>query len=155
MRRRFISKMPYIGNVVASVYLVKNTLRPSLMKKMPCKTFRLFFPYENCFGSFDGLVVNNSELHEAHVRYAKYAEQICDAMKVIPTGKFIQKWQIPTGRGPLSVNIIFLVTDGERLGYMFTDTNMMEITNRTKEIRATIRRPNFFQRAILWLNGFR
>lgn len=152
---KIVRKIPYVGNLVKTSYLVKNSVNPTFSSTIFSNSFRLF-DKRVLFGStFTGLVVSDYEVYEAHMRYIKYIDKIPNELTKTPIGKFTENFKIETrrvGRQTVSMNIIHVMQDNDRIGLMFSDSDLKSITERTKRAYNSVRRPKWYQYPILWIN---
>lgn len=152
---KIVRKIPYVGNVVKTSYLVRNSANPIFSSIIFSNSFRLF-DKRVLFGStFTGLVVSDYELHEAHMRYIKYSDQIPKWLSETPLGKFTEHFKFETkraGRKIVSMNVIHVMQGKDRIGLMFSDSDLKDITERTKRTCCSVRKPKWYQYPILWIN---
>lgn len=153
MFKRLLRKITYIGNVVPSYYLVK--CKNGSARKMPCNLIRLKYTIYINDETFNGLVLSNSELHTAHMRYIKYASGNNDDFPSPNLGEILFDVEASTNRRNAAVfplHIVSVCQNGSNFCIAFSPKEFSVVSERSSRLNGIIKKLSIFHRLVLWLN---
>ena len=155
--RSMYSKIPLVGNLVASEYAIVNRLVKgnTHVTRVKCKTARVT-------GDIDisGLVLTEAELMEACLRFIKYEPKL----KMVGCGhdkNHVRAGQVvaltldslSVVKKPVNLYLVYLFSNSirDKAGYMFTKSELDRAIERSKRIPQTVKRPDRWQRFLIWI----
>ena len=148
-----LAKMPFVGNIVPSSYVIKSSL---FSKTVACWSIRVF---NNTVGGNE-LIVTETELANAKIRFAANASEV----KKTAYGHFSEETITSSNKNKkkLKTNLIYLFgstygtdldSDAGPTGYMFSSSELKDIEERTKRLTNTVVRPTLWQKFVMWWAG--
>ena len=156
--RNVLMKTPFFGNLIPAKYVLTFVASIVPNKKVVYNSARCMCD-DIGKGITLNLVITDSELVNAHLKFVRYYDALSDEMRSLQVGKLVWDSFRTKRKGITNTHVdawyIRLAQNDllEPMGYMFSNKELDRIIERTKLVTSPICKPTLFQRLVLKLNN--